>query len=232
MEAVLRIPVQFVERFHVLFHRFLDGVVHLGGQDLILAVVLGQGLIDLVILGLIGFRGRIHRIQALAVPGQDAQGQLPAEFLAHGGVHRFDGIFLIHLGLGVQDFAVLGIHPDVPHPAGGRQRDAGGIVDLAADGFDGGILQLLLRGKLPVFVPVPDLDVVQAEDDVACDQQQDPYRQCLADHAHLPAQAPLPGSTRRTPPGRSSGILGRFLHGILLQVRPDPAARPAVYGFG
>ena len=66
---------------------------------------------------------------------------------------------------GEEGCAVAGVGPDGPYYAGGRQRDAGGIVDLAAGGLDGAVQQLLLGRILAEGRALFYLDVIQAVGD-------------------------------------------------------------------
>ena len=80
--------VCLVELGNVGFDGQLDSVVHLGGQHLILGVHLGKCIVNLLVLGLVRFRGSVHRVQTFAVAGKQAQGQFPADLGAHGRVQR------------------------------------------------------------------------------------------------------------------------------------------------
>ena len=145
----------------VFFNGELDGVVDLGGQHLIGRIVLGEGVVHRLILGLVGFRRRIHAVQRRAIAREQPQGDLGAHLIEGSGV---DGLGH-HLGVvvrlaGEESAAVAGVGPDGPYHAGGCQRDARGIVDLAAGGLNRAVQQLLLGGVLAVLGTIPDLDVI------------------------------------------------------------------------
>ena len=151
---------------HVLRNGKLDGVVHLGRQHLIGRIVLGERVHHSLILSLIRSRRGIHAVQRLAVAGEEPQGDLCCHLVQGALIHGLGGHIGLFVGLGgKQGRAVAGVGPDGPDHAGGGQRDAGGIVDLAAGGLNGAVQQLLLGGVLAVGGAVLDLDVVQAVDD-------------------------------------------------------------------
>ena len=162
----------------------LDGVVDLGGQHLIGAVALRQSIVNGLVLGLVLLRRGIHAVQTLAVPGEKPQGDLGADFLQGGFVHRAGHRTGGLVGLaGIQGRAVRGVGPDGPDHAGGGQRDAGGIVDLAAGGLDRAVQQLLLGGVLAIGGAVLDLDLVQAVDD---------HKGCQRHQRHSRAETEMP----------------------------------------
>ena len=87
--------VCLVELGNVGFDGQLDSVVHLGGQHLILGVRLGKCIVNLLVLGLVRFRGSVHRAQTFAVAGKQAQGQFPADLGAHGRVQRAHRLLIL-----------------------------------------------------------------------------------------------------------------------------------------
>ena len=87
--------VCLVELGNVGFDGQLDSVVHLGGQHLILGVRLGKCIVNLLVLGLVRFRGSVHRVQTFAVAGKQAQGQFPADLGAHGRVQRAHRLLIL-----------------------------------------------------------------------------------------------------------------------------------------
>ena len=87
--------VCLVELGNVGFDGQLDSVVHLGGQHLIPGVRLGKCIVNLLVLGLVRFRGSVHRIQTFAVAGKQAQGQFPADLGAHGRVQRAHRLLIL-----------------------------------------------------------------------------------------------------------------------------------------
>ena len=187
--AVIRVFVRLVELRNVFFHRQLHGIVHFGRQHCIGRVHIDKRIIYLLILLLILFRRGIHGIQIFTVAGKQTQRQLPAHLGADGRVRRADDIFFFfRSGLRIQSRAVLGVGPDIPYPVGGSQRNAGGIIDLAADGLDGDILQLLLGGLLPVSLAAHDLDAVQAVDHDSSGKQHRRHSHQAADAARSGVQ--------------------------------------------
>ena len=87
--------VCLVELGNVGFDGQLDSVVHLSGQHLILGVRLGKCIVNLLVLGLVRFRGSVHRVQTFAVAGKQAQGQFPADLGAHGRVQRAHRLLIL-----------------------------------------------------------------------------------------------------------------------------------------
>ena len=122
---------------------------------------MGEGVVHRLILGLVSFRRRIHAVQRRAIAREQPQGDLGAHLIEGSGV---DGLGH-HLGVvvrlaGEESAAVAGVGPDGPYHAGGCQRDARGIVDLAAGRLNRAVQQLLLGGVLAVLGTIPDLDVI------------------------------------------------------------------------
>ena len=146
---------------HILRNGKLDGVVHLGRQHLIGRIVFGERVCHGLVLGLIRGGRSVHAVQGLAVAGEEPQGDLRRHLVQGALVHRFGGDVRVLIGLGgKQGRAVAGVGPDGPDHTGGGQRDAGGIVDLAAGSLNGAVQQLLLGGVLAVPGTIPDLDVI------------------------------------------------------------------------
>ena len=87
--------VCLVELGNVGFDGQLDSVIRLGGQHLILGVRLGKCIINLLVLGLVRFRGSVHRVQTFAVAGKQAQGQFPADLGAHSRVQRAHRLLIL-----------------------------------------------------------------------------------------------------------------------------------------
>ena len=190
--------MRLVETGHIILNGQLDGVVHLGGQHHIGGINFGQCIVHgLVLLGVF-LRGSVHRVQTLAVAGEQPQGDALADLGAHGRVKCAHRRFIVVGAGGVQDAAVARVSPDVPHHAGGSQRDAVGVVDLAAGGLDRGVQQLLLGGILSVLGTVPDLDDIQAADDHGrC--QHDRRQPQNAAHAPGASVEPFPRKGRAHP---------------------------------
>ena len=108
------------------------------------------------------------------------------------------------------------VSPDVPHHAGGSQRNAVGVVDLAAGGLDRGVQQLLLGGILSVLGTVPDLDDIQAVDDHGrC--QHDRRQPQNAAHAPGASVEPFPRKGRAHPVAFALFLVGILLHAVLPQ---------------
>ena len=94
----------------------LDSVVHLGGQHLIGRSVLGQRVVDGLVLGLIFRRGGIYAVQTLAVAGEQPQGELAAHIGQRRLVHGLDALARSLDGLaGEEGRAVAGVGPDGPY---------------------------------------------------------------------------------------------------------------------
>ena len=84
-----------------------------------------------LVLGLIFRRGGIYAVQTLAVAGEQPQGELAAHIGQSRLIHGLDSLPRLLDGLASEEGrAVAGVGPDGPYYAGGRERDAGGIVDL------------------------------------------------------------------------------------------------------
>mgnify|MGYP000323277836 CR=1 FL=1 len=77
--------VRLIETGHIILNGQLDGVVHLGGQHHIGGINFGQCIVHgLVLLGVF-LRGSVHRVQTLAVAGEQPQGDALADLGAHVG---------------------------------------------------------------------------------------------------------------------------------------------------
>ena len=222
--------VRLIELRNIRFNGQLDGVVHLGGQHLISGVGFGKCIVDLLVLGLVRLRRGIHRVQTLTVAGEQTQGQLPAHLGAHGGIQRAHLVVLL-AGRGVQDLAVVRVGPDGPHHTGGSQRDAGGIIDLAAGRLDGGIQQLLLCRQLTIGLAVPDLDVIQAVGHTDGRKPHDRKGQTAAEQADLGVHAGTGTGIRPWPFYFFGDLSEKFWHGMLLRQKAVSAFRRTFIGF-
>ena len=208
--------VRLVETGHIILNGQLDGVVHLGGQHHIGGINFGQCIVHGLVLPGVFLRGSVHRVQTLAVAGEQPQGDALADLGAHGRVKCAHRRFIVVGAGGVQDAAVAGVSPDVPHHAGGSQRNAVGVVDLAAGGLDRGVQQLLLGGILSVLGTVPDLDDIQAVDDHGrC--QHDRRQPQNAAHAPGASVEPFPRKGRAHPVAFALFLVGILLHAVLPQ---------------
>ena len=221
--------VGLVIRGDVLFNGQLDGVVHLGGQRLVGRVALGQSIVHRLILGLVGRRGGIHAVQALAIAGEQPQGDLGADLLQCGRVGRPGHLAgVVVLAAGEQGRAVAGVGPDGPDHAGGGQRDAGRVVDLAAGRLNGAVQQLLLGRILAEGRTVLDLDVVQAVDDDACRRHDEHHRRAKAEMPQ-PCAQPLVRVGAAQPVKPFFVLGGWFLHVGLTPEKPKKRALPHAF---
>ena len=208
----------------------LDGVVHLGGQHLIGRAVLGQRIMHGLVLGLIFRRGGIYAVQTLAVAGEQPQGELAAHISQRRLVHGLDCLARLLDGLaGEEGRAVAGVGPDGPYYAGGRQRDAGGIVDLAAGGLDGAVQQLLLGRILAEGRALFYLDVIQAVGDDARSRHYKKYRRAEAEMPQPRTEALVRVAAAEAVVDALMLVVGGLvLHGILLQ-KPEKRALPHAF---
>ena len=222
--------MRLIELRNIRFNGQLDGVVHLGGQHLISGVGFGKCIVDLLVLGLVRLRRGIHRVQTLTVAGEQPQGDLGADLLQCGRVGcpgHLAGVVV--LAAGEQGRAVAGVGPDGPDHAGGGQRDAGRIIDLAAGRLDGAVQQLLLGRILAEGRALFYLDVIQAVGDDARSRHYKKYRRAEAEMPQPRTEALVRvAAAEAVVDALMLVVEGLVLHGILLQ-KPEKRALPHAF---